>query len=96
MIRTLNCNGSTIDVDLGQSWKLYDNNNISESISIYSGYVYKQKTRIFWIETDNGGFIINPNEDLSVWVKKTGIGIDRLQKILQDPINKFAIGQGFR
>jgi hypothetical protein len=87
MTRSLSGKNGKVEVEMGTTWKLYDNNNINSSVLIYFGSVFKTKERIFWIETDQGGFIVDPNEDLSEWSAKTKITVAKLKNILQDPKN---------
>jgi hypothetical protein len=89
MNRTVKRGDATIDVDLGSAWKLYDNNNINKSIVIYYGPIFKTKERVFWMETDKGGVVINPSDDLKCISEFTGLSEYTLQTILQDPKNKY-------
>ena len=89
MTRTLKHGDKTVEVDLGPAWKLYDNNNINKSICFYHGPIFKTKERIFWMETDKGGIVIDPASDLQCVSEVTGLQIEELKMILQDPKNRY-------
>jgi hypothetical protein len=89
MTRSLSGKNGKVEVEMGTTWKLYDNNNLNKSVSIYFGSVLKTKERIFWIETDDGGFVVDPSDDLSEWSLKTKISVTKLKEILQDPKNQY-------
>lgn len=89
MTRTVKKGDTNVEVDLGSAWKLYDNNNMHKSFSFYFGPIFRTKDRIYWIETDDGGFVIDPNQDISYWSQKTGIHQFDLRTILQDPKEKY-------
>lgn len=89
MTRTLKRGDQTVEVDLGPAWKLYDNNNVNKTISFYYGPIFKTKERIFWMETDQGGFVIDPAQDLKCIANSTGISELELMSILQDPKIKY-------
>ena len=89
MTRTLKRGDITVDVDLGSAWKLYDNHNINKSVAFYYGPIFKTKERVFWMETDKGGFVIDPSADLKCISEATGLSEYSLINILQDPKEKY-------
>ena len=89
MTRVLKRGEVSVEVDLGSAWKLFDNNNMHKSVSFYYGPIFRTKERVFWVETDEGGFVIDPEKDILHWSEKTGIHQFDLKNILQDPKNKY-------
>lgn len=93
MTRTVKKGDTKIEVDLGSAWKLFDNCNMHKSISFYNGVIFRTKERIFWVETDEGGFVIDPENDIPYWSEKTGIHPFTLEKILKDPKTKYQVAK---
>jgi len=89
MTRKLRKGDDFVEIEIGSAWKLYDNHSIHNSISIYHGPIYRSKERVFWIETDEGGFVVDPKTDIDLWSKKIGMHSSQLIEILQDPKNKY-------
>jgi hypothetical protein len=88
----------TITVDLGQSWKLYDNNKYVDTVVVYNGVIYEPKNsrkrsnvRINWIETDKGPFVIESDADYQEASKITKLTALQLRDIvLSNPIKSIA------
>jgi len=79
----------SIKVDISQSWKLYDNNIIDKSVSIYNGAILrtgasrdKTAARINWIELGDGPYQLISDEDLIEAERRTGIVSWKLLEIL--------------
>ena len=91
MTRIVKKNDLNIEVDLGGSWKIYDNNNINKTFVVYHGVIFRTKDRIFWIETDKGGFVVDPATDnLELWAELAGMKPSQLSEILRDPKEVYA------
>lgn len=87
-----------VTVDLGQSWKLFDNNKNFNTVVIYNGVIYEPKNsrkrgsvRIDWIETDKGPFILASESDFMEASKISKMSIASLRAILaSNPIKNVA------
>lgn len=91
MTRIVKKGDQKIEVDLGGSWKIYDSNNINKTFVVYHGVIFRTKDRIFWIETEEGGFVVDPkSDDLKPWAKLGGMSLNKLVDILQDPKDVYA------
>jgi hypothetical protein len=91
MTRTVKKGDKSVEVDLGGSWKIFDNNNINKTFVVYHGVIFRTKDRVFWVETDQGGFIVDPAVDnLKPWAELAGMEESQLSNILRDPKDVYA------
>lgn len=88
----------TLTVDLGQSWKLFDNNKNFNTVVIYNGVIYEPKNsrkrgsvRIDWIETDKGPFVLESQSDFEQASFLTKMAVPHLMSIIaSNPIKNVA------
>lgn len=87
-----------VTVDLGQSWKLFDNHKNFNTIVVYNGVIYEPKNsrkrgsvRIDWIETDKGPFVLASEDDFQEASKISKMSVASLRAILaSNPIKNVA------
>ena len=89
--RKINCFNSDkkVSVDLGQSWKLFDNNKNMDTVIFYNGTEClsgssrrKDNPRVDWVETDKGPFAIKSEDDIREASLLTGFSIDKIKSII--------------
>lgn len=80
---------NSLVVDLGQSWKLYDNNQNFNTVVVYNGVIYEPKNsrrrtniRVNWIETDKGPFLLETDADYQEASARTGMTMLHLRNII--------------
>jgi hypothetical protein len=95
--RTLNKfdSSESVTVDLGQSWKLWDNNKNIGTIIMYNGALSIPKgsrdrtvKRVNWIETDRGAFLVETEADLSKASEICRMSCEKLRQIFNSELVK--------
>lgn len=79
----------TLTVDLGQSWKLFDNKREFNTVILYNGSPFvsgnsrkRTDSRINWIETDKGPYLLDTDADYNEAAKITGMTVLQLRDII--------------
>jgi hypothetical protein len=90
----------SVVVDLGQSWKLFDNNKHYDLISIYNGALSiprgsrdRSIKRVNWIETDKGAFLIETENDIIQASKICRIHPEKIRQIFKSELIKRLNGE---
>jgi len=80
-----------VNVDLGQSWKLFDNNNLDKTVMLYNGIVSSSGSsrnvtaeRMNWIELDDGPYQLKTEEDFLEAERRTGMAVSQLLDIVKN------------
>ena len=83
--------GDPVNVDLGQSWKLFDNNNLDKTIMLYNGVVASSGSsrsqaaeRINWIELEDGPYQLQTDDDFLEAERRTGMAFWKLLEIVNN------------
>lgn len=98
-IKKFDCDEFVV-VDLGQSWKLFDNNRQYDPISIYNGALSIPKgsrdrtiKRVNWIETDKGAFLIETEKDMVQASQICRIHPEKIRQIFESDLVKRLSGK---
>lgn len=79
----------TLMIDLGQSWKLFDNKKDFNTVILYNGAICiggssrkRTSQRITWIETDKGPYLLDSDSDYNEAARITGITVLQMRDII--------------
>jgi hypothetical protein len=76
----------TVRVDPGQGWKLADlsKNDITKIFFNGPSTYKREKTeeRLIWVETNQGAYLIDTEEDINEVSKMLNVGVDLIKKII--------------
>jgi hypothetical protein len=78
---------TTHTIDFGQAWKMYDGSKNDKSFVFYNAPKHYQNSggieRIWWVETDNGPFILKDDDDTRWISNKSGISFEFLKNLFE-------------
>lgn len=75
-----------IKIDVAQSWKIWDSTTIHKTCMFFNGksvWTKSDKTspRVVWVETDQGGFVIEDELDYEFVSNLTGLPLEKINEI---------------